>query len=106
MVHAENISLGFGDGTIVAKSLVVEPLKKGAPLRVGSVEATNVRFPAMMRDLDVTPHAHVNWVYKTTHVPRASRAPWRRCGSTPSSRRRRAISKCSIERSTIRSAVT
>ena len=68
VVRAEQVSIGFGEGTIVAHNLVVEPLKKGAPIRIGSSDATNVHFAAMMRDLDVTPHAHVNWTYKATHV--------------------------------------
>ena len=68
IIRSAQTSVGFGDGTIVAKNLVVEPLKKGAPMHIGSSEATNVRFPSIMRDLDVTPHAHVNWVYKATHV--------------------------------------
>ncbi|HKQ69170.1 MAG TPA: hypothetical protein VJT73_07520, partial [Polyangiaceae bacterium] len=67
-IRVSRASIGFGDGTIVAKDVTVEPLKKGAPLRVGSVDASNVRFPALMRDLGVTPHAHVNWVYRTTRV--------------------------------------
>jgi translocation and assembly module TamB len=53
---------------LIAKNVVVEPLKKGSPIRIGVADATNIRFPSMMRDLGVTPHAHVNWVYKTTHV--------------------------------------
>src|SRR5262249_42872769 len=68
VIRAEQLSIGFADGTIVAHNVVVEPFKKGAPIRIGSSDATNVRFPSMMRDLDVTPHAHVNWTYKTTHV--------------------------------------
>jgi translocation and assembly module TamB len=68
VIRADHVSIGFGDGTLVAKNIVVEPLKKGSPLHVGAVDATNVHFPAMMRDLGVTPHAHVNWIYKTTHV--------------------------------------
>ncbi|HMJ51643.1 MAG TPA: translocation/assembly module TamB domain-containing protein [Polyangiaceae bacterium] len=68
VIRADHVDIGFGEGTLVAKNVVVEPLKKGSPLRVGAVDASNVRFPAMMRDLGVTPHAHVNWIYKTTHV--------------------------------------
>ena len=68
VIRAEHVSIGFAEGTLVTKNVVVEPLKKGSPIRIGSVDATNVRFPAMMRDLGVTPHAHVNWVYKATHV--------------------------------------
>jgi translocation and assembly module TamB len=68
VVRADRVAVGFGDGTIVARNLVVEPLKKGAPIRIGSSDATNVRFAAMMRDLGVTPHAHVNWSYRATHV--------------------------------------
>jgi translocation and assembly module TamB len=68
VIRSDHLSIGFGEGTLVAKNIVVEPLKKGAPLRVGVVDAANVHFPAMMRDLGVTPHAHVNWIYKSTHV--------------------------------------
>jgi translocation and assembly module TamB len=68
VIRSNQASVGFADGTIVAKNLIVEPLKKGVTMHIGSSEATNVRFPAIMRDVDVTPHAHVNWVYKSTHV--------------------------------------
>ncbi len=68
VIRSAQATVGFGDGTIVAKNLVVEPLKKGAPLHIGSSEAANVHFPAIMRDMDVTQHTHVNWIYKTTHV--------------------------------------
>jgi len=68
VIRSDHVSIGFGDGTLIAKNIVVEPLKKGSPLRVGVADGTNIRFPSMMRDLGVTPHAHVNWVYKTTHV--------------------------------------
>jgi translocation and assembly module TamB len=67
-LRAEQIVLGFAEGTIAVRNIVVEPLKKGAPIRIGSTDATNVRFAPMMRDLGVTPHAHVNWTYKTTRV--------------------------------------
>ncbi|HMI83626.1 MAG TPA: translocation/assembly module TamB domain-containing protein [Polyangiaceae bacterium] len=67
-IHSDHLSVGFAEGTLLLKNIVVEPLKKGSPVRVGVIDAANVRFPAMMRDLDVTPHAHVNWVYKATHV--------------------------------------
>jgi translocation and assembly module TamB len=68
VIRADHVSIGFAEGTLVTKNVVVEPLKKGSPIRIGGVDASNVRFPAMMRDLGVTPHAHVNWVYKATHV--------------------------------------
>jgi translocation and assembly module TamB len=68
IIRVAQAAVGFGDGTIVAKNLIVEPLKKGAPMHIGSGEATNIHFPAIMRDLDVTPHTHVNWIYKATHV--------------------------------------
>jgi hypothetical protein len=36
VVRADQVSVGFADGTIVAKNLVVAPFKKGAPIRIGS----------------------------------------------------------------------
>jgi translocation and assembly module TamB len=68
VIRSEHVAIGFGDGSLIAKNITVEPLKKGSPLHVGAVDATGVHFPAMMRDLGVTPHAHVNWIYKSTHV--------------------------------------
>ncbi len=67
-IRSEQVSIAFGDGTLVAKNVAVEPFKKGAPVRIGSIDGANVSFAAMMRDLGVTPHAHVNWLYKATHV--------------------------------------
>jgi translocation and assembly module TamB len=67
-IHSENTSIGFADGTLLVHDLVVEPLKKGIPLRIGAIDATNVGFAALMRDLGVTPHAHVEWLFRTTHV--------------------------------------
>jgi translocation and assembly module TamB len=68
VIRSERVSVGMGDGTIVLNKLSVEPLKKGAPIRIGSLDSTNVKFSALMRDLGVTPHAHVTWLYRTTHV--------------------------------------
>src|SRR5260221_1740717 len=68
VIRAEQVTIGFAEGTIAARNLVVEPFKKGVPIRIGSTDSANVRFAPMMRDLDVTEHAHVNWTYKTTRV--------------------------------------
>src|SRR5262252_665331 len=67
-IRSESASVGFGYGTITLHEVAVEPLKKGAPIRIGSVDAVNIGFPAMMRDLDVTQHAHVQWQFRSTHV--------------------------------------
>jgi translocation and assembly module TamB len=67
-IRSTRAAVGFADGTVVANHLVIEPLKKGAPIRVGSVDINNVQFAAMMRDLGVTQHAHEVWFYKQGRV--------------------------------------
>ena len=45
VIRTDNLAIGFADGTLIAKNIVVEPLKKGSPLHVGAVDAANVHFP-------------------------------------------------------------
>ncbi|HEY3594435.1 MAG TPA: translocation/assembly module TamB domain-containing protein, partial [Polyangiaceae bacterium] len=64
----ESTAIGFADGNLVLHDLEVEPLKKGVPIRMSAMDGNNVSFAALMRDLGVTPHAHVQWFFRTTRV--------------------------------------
>jgi translocation and assembly module TamB len=67
-IRSTRAAVAFGDGTVVANRLVIDPFKKGAPIHVASVDINNVQFAAMMRDLGVTNHAHETWLYRQGHV--------------------------------------
>lgn len=68
VIRSDRATIGFGDGTVIANKLSIEPLKKGVPMRVAVVDSSNVRFSSIMRDMGVTPHAHVSWLARATHV--------------------------------------
>ncbi len=50
----------IADGTATLTDTVVEPLAKGIPLKT-SLDARDLSFASLMRDLGVSDHAHVQW---------------------------------------------
>ena len=62
-----HFEMGFADGKIALQNVLVEPLAPGVPLSVEAMEGSNVPFPALMRDLDVTSRTIVQWDIKETH---------------------------------------
>lgn len=68
VVHAASLAVGFGDGTVTATKLTVEPFAPGAPIHLAALDGAGVRFASLMRDLGVTDHAHVVWTFKRVHV--------------------------------------
>jgi translocation and assembly module TamB len=68
VITSPRTTVRIADGLAVLTDVQVEPLAKGIPLRA-KVDVTGALFPALMRDLGVSQHAHVNWDLKEVHVP-------------------------------------
>ena len=58
----------FAEGRIVIKDAKIHPTDDGVPMTVGRLDGTGVTFPALMRDLGVTPNTIVQWDLSTTRV--------------------------------------
>ncbi len=52
---------GYADGDVLLEDISVDLLAPGLPLVVGRALATNLTFPGLMRDIDVTNDTIVNW---------------------------------------------
>lgn len=58
----------YAGGDVTLTDINFAPFEPGLPLRVGKVHGTNVSFPLMMRDIDVTPNTIVRWHFDKTIV--------------------------------------
>jgi translocation and assembly module TamB len=52
---------GYADGEVLIEDISLDLLAPGMPLRVRRSLATNLTFPGLMRDVDVTDQTIVNW---------------------------------------------
>lgn len=59
--------VGIADGMAVLRDLEVQPLAKGLPIKVAQLDATDVSFTSLMRDLGVSKHPHVTWDLDEVH---------------------------------------
>ncbi|HEV8550222.1 MAG TPA: hypothetical protein VGQ57_14360, partial [Polyangiaceae bacterium] len=66
-IDVPKLEMAFADGKIVVQNVHVEPLKPGVPMSAESMDGSNVPFPALMRDLDVTSRTIVQWDIRETH---------------------------------------
>jgi len=68
VISSSRTTIGIADGLATLTDIQVEPLVKGIPLRA-KVDVKDAGFAPLMRDLGVTPHAHVTWDLKEIKVP-------------------------------------
>jgi translocation and assembly module TamB len=68
VITSPRTTVRVADGIAVLTDVTVEPLAKGIPIRA-KVDVSGALFPALMRDLGVSQHAHVSWDLKEIHVP-------------------------------------
>lgn len=67
-IRSRALEIGFADGHFSFRDVEMRPLDEHMPLKAGAVDATGVSFPALMRDLDITPNTIVGWNLKTLHI--------------------------------------
>jgi translocation and assembly module TamB len=60
VISAPHLSVRLGDGTVTLKDVEVKPFEKTVPLKT-KIVIDGVDFTALMRDLGVSDHAHVQW---------------------------------------------
>ncbi|MCU0683520.1 MAG: translocation/assembly module TamB domain-containing protein [Polyangiaceae bacterium] len=57
----ERAEVEWADGRVTLHDARVFPFRPGIELDVRAADIEGLRFPGLMRDLDVTPHTHVHW---------------------------------------------
>jgi translocation and assembly module TamB len=60
-IHLPSLRAGFADGDVHIQGARIAPFAPGGILEVPRLEVTGVKFPGLMRDLDVTPDTIVQW---------------------------------------------
>jgi translocation and assembly module TamB len=56
-----SLRAGYADGEVLIEDVSIDLLAPGIPLHVRRSLATNLTFPGLMRDIDVTPNTIVQW---------------------------------------------
>lgn len=56
------------EGDLTIHDAVVRPLEKGVPLHLADLELRGVQFPALMKNLGITPHTIVRWTFDEGHI--------------------------------------
>jgi translocation and assembly module TamB len=69
IVQSPKTTLGMANGVVTLTDTVVDPLAPGARIEKTRLDATNVDFTALMRDLGVHEHSYVGWDVRELHVP-------------------------------------
>lgn len=67
VVTSPKTTLRLGDGTVTLSDTVVDPLSKGARIEKTRVDAADVDFTALLRDLGVHQHSWVGWDIHEVH---------------------------------------
>jgi translocation and assembly module TamB len=68
IVESAITTLRLGNGNITLTDTVVDPLARGAKLEKTRLDATNVDFTELLRDLGVHPHPYVGWDIRDVHT--------------------------------------
>jgi translocation and assembly module TamB len=68
VLRGSKVAVRIGDGWATLTEVEVKPLAPGIPL-TAKLDANGVAFTGLMRDLGVSPHAHVAWDIHDIHVP-------------------------------------
>ncbi len=63
VVVAPELNVRFSDGDVTLQGVRIAPFEQGGTLALERLEAKGVLFPALMRDLGVTPNTIVTWDY-------------------------------------------
>jgi translocation and assembly module TamB len=72
IIESPKTTLHFAGGVLVLSDTVVDPLSHGGRLQHTRLDATNVDFTALMRDLGVHPSSWVGWDIRELHAPAVS----------------------------------
>jgi translocation and assembly module TamB len=68
VVESPLTTLRLGNGTVTLTDTVVDPLAKGAKLEKTRLDASDVDFTALLRNLGVHPHSYVGWDIREVHT--------------------------------------
>jgi len=68
VVESPLTTLRLGNGTVTLTDTVVDPLAKGAKLEKTRLDAVNVDFTELLRNLGVHPHSYVGWDIREVHT--------------------------------------
>lgn len=68
VVTSSLTSIEIADGVADIHDAVVQPLVKGLPISVASVDIRDVSFTSLMQDLGVSKRPHVTWDLKDVHA--------------------------------------
>lgn len=63
-VRIPNGKATYGDGDVTIKNAKAQVFDRGIPIFVEEVALRNIQFPALMRDVGITRHTIVNWVFE------------------------------------------
>ncbi|MBP9111547.1 MAG: translocation/assembly module TamB domain-containing protein [Polyangiaceae bacterium] len=66
-VEVSDGTIVIGDGKVHLTNVSVDPNNPSIPLKA-KVDLENIDFPALMRDLGVSDHAHVAWMIHEGHI--------------------------------------
>lgn len=61
VIHVPTLSAGFADGDVDIRDARIAPFEPNGTLSVPRLKVVGVKFPGLMRDLDVTPNTIVQW---------------------------------------------
>ncbi|HEX2734207.1 MAG TPA: translocation/assembly module TamB domain-containing protein, partial [Polyangiaceae bacterium] len=61
IVHVPHLRALYGGGVVDVDEVTLEPFAPGVPLHSKKVDGGKVGFPAMMRDIGITPNTIVQW---------------------------------------------
>lgn len=76
LVSTTHMSLGWGNGQAQLKDLQIRPFEKGIPLRIEQISTQGVDLPGVLRDIDVTAQAWVDWNFGKTEVKQVTGTIW------------------------------
>lgn len=68
VVRIPEMEVGWGNGTARLRGIEVRPFDESIPLRVEHVSTQKIDMPGVMRDVNVTEHAWVDWNFGRTEV--------------------------------------
>jgi translocation and assembly module TamB len=69
LVESPVTTLRLGNGTVTLRDTVVAPLAQGGKLEKTTLDAADVDFTVLLRDLGVHPSSYVGWDIRELHAP-------------------------------------